>query len=987
MNKMRNQALLLLLAMLSLATFTTSCESEDEPETSIEVGETVKDFVKVTQYEDSKTFQTDVDELVTYALAQRAFRWGYIYFASKGLYDGELFATTPDDWANDSYCNSVAELLYDMINYFAEHETEYSESIQRLEDSGVLTKTNDTRGIGSDVTEFFLSCKKTQVMGRKSVVSVIRQLGWSTNAAKMKQLYDDLPSDLRRGYSNYTKFWEDFSAGNLDARANQVFVNLYNYADMDFGEKCREIGTTPGGNITVAGADLIEKGLSLVIDACPISGEIGYGKDIFGAVEAANGLVSKGDVKGFLKNAAGNLVNYGREGYKLANKLQGIDKIYWADADDLWDAFGKDITTIYTNDILFDQEFENAFDRGEGERFVPQLVRTKDANGQEITLVIMTDEASGQKIIGCVLDKDGNIITNPRIPGQKTITVLDRFTGKRLTKKVKVPADGDVDVEVDLKHYERELEEIPKNGDLRLQKNPLTDEGYGGSYKILIDTNYLYYTCEKDTSSWISARVGTDINYLYVTVTKNNTGKERIGHVTVAATDSKGKVLKTTVLTVKQQAIPEEEKESITLKPSTLVFDGEGGSQVITAYMPSGQSEWQAVANDDCIGWAKVEPYADGVDYKIKVTVNPNNTGKDRSGTGTVSVYERKDSKKASFTATFIIKQTAIQEGAFGEQIIGKWYNAPKSPANIDNVCGFEFTKDGKYTWYDYWVKGTSNSTKLTIVKPEDAKLITGTYSVSGNKITFKPSSGSYSWGYNSEKTFVIELSPGKDVEFSAKEKFSYSGKILQLKKTDGNVPDTYNWKYYKDLWTLDKEQNTSVKINEVNIVAYVKTDTKKNGSGAFDWIESSAINVKDFNYTNKDNDIVHVKGTYNGIIQNQYVFDRDNTKQNLTVEFDLKNASQGPYYWEIANLTVENNVTFNSGNSNNYKSTISIKVPTFKQDSWYSVNMNRYNSGSTNISYSAKLEGKYNNNSYSITESLVEDKSNNIQVDIHYER
>ena len=88
------------------------------------------------------------------------------------------------------------------------------------------------------------------------------------------------------------------------------------------------------------------------------------------------------------------------------------------------------------------------------------------------------------------------------------------------------------------------------------------------------------------TSSWISARVGTDINYLYVTVTKNNTGKERIGHVTVAATDSKGKVLKTTLLTVKQQAIPEEEKESITLKPSTLEFDGEGGSQVITANMP-----------------------------------------------------------------------------------------------------------------------------------------------------------------------------------------------------------------------------------------------------------------------------------------------------------------------------------------------------------------------------------------------------------------
>ena len=657
MNKMRNQALLL-LAMLALAIFTTSCESEDEPEASVEVGETVKDFVKVTQYEDSKTFHTDVDELVTYALAQHAFRWGYIYFASKGFEDCEPFATTPDDWANDPFCNGFAEALYEMINHFMENETKYSESIQRLENSGVLTKANETRDVVSDITEFFLGCKNTQVMGRKSVVSVIRQLGWSTNAAKMKQLFDDLPSNLRQDYSSYTKFWEDFSAGDLDARANQVFVNLYNYADMDFGEKCREIGTTPGGNITVAGADLIEKGLSVAIDVCPISGEIGYGKDIFGACEAVNELVKKGDVKGFLKNAAGNLINYGRDGQKLANKLRGIDKIYWADADDLWNAFGKDLMNIYTNDILFGQEFENAFDRGEGERFVPQLVRTKDANGQEITLVIMTDEASGQKIIGCVLDKDGNIITNPRIPGQKTITVLDRFTGKRLTKKVKVPADGDVDVEVDLKHYERELEEIPKNGDLRLQKNPLTDEGYGGSYKILIDTNYLYYTCEKDTSSWISARVGTDINFLYVTVAKNDTGKERTGHVTVAATDSKGKVLKTTVLTVKQ-TLPPVYEEWVDASPSSLKFDAKGGKKEVEITHSNALNYTLPVIGEELSSWCDLSWKETETGWNIVVEVDPNDTGKERSGTFTVYAANSQENV-----------ERAVKEGVFNKKVV-----------------------------------------------------------------------------------------------------------------------------------------------------------------------------------------------------------------------------------------------------------------------------------------------------------------------------
>lgn len=743
------QALLLMLAMLAMAAFTASCESEDQPESSIDVGETVTDFVKVKQYEDTKTFQTDVDELVTYALAQRAFRWGYIYFASKGLYDGELFATTPDDWANDSYCNSVAELLYDMINYFAEHETEYSESIQRLEDSGVLTKTNDTRGIGSDVTEFFLSCKKTQVMGRKSVVSVIRQLGWSTNAAKMKQLYDDLPSDLRRGYSNYTKFWEDFSAGNLDARANQVFVNLYNYADMDFGEKCREIGTTPGGNITVAGADLIEKGLSLVIDACPISGEIGYGKDIFGAVEAANGLVSKGDVKGFLKNAAGNLVNYGREGYKLANKLQGIDKIYWADADDLWDAFGKDITTIYTNDILFDQEFENAFDRGIDEHFVPQLVRTKDVNGQEITLVIMTDEASGQKIIGCVLDKDGNIITNPRIPGQKTITVLDRYTGKRITKNVKVPADGDVDVEVDLKHYERELEEIPKNGDLRLAYSTLTDEGNGGSYKDLIDTNYLYYTCSTNKEDkWISASVGKDINYLYVTVAKNDTGKERKGYVTVAATDSKGKVLKTTVLTVKQ-TLPPVYEEWVDASPSSLQFDAKGGKQEVVITHSNALNYTMPVIGDDLVGWCDLSWKETETGWNIVVDANPNDTGKERSGTFTVYAANSKENveraaKEGVFdkdvvqSVTVLVKQLADSQAGeeVGEFVYGSVsVNLQKSVFTFTSLIGEVTNNSGGKSWLEF-------HSYSPLSKPWDEyfklNYHTPKTSVSGNNITFE---------------------------------------------------------------------------------------------------------------------------------------------------------------------------------------------------------------------------------------------------------
>ena len=57
------------------------------------------------------------------------------------------------------------------------------------------------------------------------------------------------------------------------------------------------MGITPGKNVTVAGAQLIEKGAALVIDASPMSTQLGYGKDLFGAVKATEDLVTKGDVK------------------------------------------------------------------------------------------------------------------------------------------------------------------------------------------------------------------------------------------------------------------------------------------------------------------------------------------------------------------------------------------------------------------------------------------------------------------------------------------------------------------------------------------------------------------------------------------------------------------------------------------------------------------------------------------------------------------
>ena len=679
--RLRPLNLLLTLAILVItALIPVSCTKEsDTPEPDLKPGDVVTDFKKVTQYSATKQFQTDLDALVTYAFDIRAVRWAYYEMASKG---GEKpFSATPDDMDNNEKCKSGAKNLYDMIDQIVERASQYEEALQRLEDSEVLIRpTATTRGVLSDAWDFITGCKQTQTMGRKSVVTIMRELGWTNDAKKLKEVYDGLPSDLKRGYNNSNDFWRDFSKGNLDSRANQVFVNVYNYADPEFGDKARDLGVTPGKNVTVVGAQLIEKGAALVIDASPMSTQLGYGKDLFSAAKATEDLVTKGEVKGFLQNVAGNLINYGRDAAKLAHQLQGLDIIYWEAADNFWDNFGKDAATIYMNDVAFG-DLEK-----DGAELIPNMVRTRDKNGQEINLLVMVDTQSGKTIISYMFDKDGNIIANPELPGQKQITVVNRNTGKRTTKTVPVKKDEETIVETEFD--EVQLEENPKDGYIEMRPTTLSDQGTGGNYKAMIVTNYLYYTCKTD-DEWVSANVASDVNYLYVRLAKNETGQERKGKVTVSATDSKGKVLKSTVLTV-VQTLPEPTEYWVSATPSAVQFDSDGGKKEVIIEHSNELPYKQVVVGDDLVGWCSLNWKETAVGWNIEIDASPNNKGEERSGSFTViAAYDQKS-------------LDAAVNGNFDPNMAAKTVVIVKQdpPSDIE-VKGIKVVCVGNTTWKD----------------------------------------------------------------------------------------------------------------------------------------------------------------------------------------------------------------------------------------------------------------------------------------------
>lgn len=628
--------ILSLAVLLTMALSFAACSSDDDiekvSEPSLKVGDTVSDFQRAKPTDNTAQFQSDLDAFCTYALDIQAVRMAWCMLLSKGFETEEMWCSTYDD-IEGNVGTLIAEFIFDVIDDVVENAEEYEVAINSLADKGVLEKPNQTRGWIASGANFIYNCRNTQVLGRKSVVAILSHSNMSTDTRKLKELFDLLPSNLREGYTDYALFWNHFSAGKLDARANQVFVNLYTFDAADFGEEARRLKITPGGNITAAGAKLIESGANLVISSLPCANEVGYGVDLYNSVNAASELITKGNVKGFVQTALNNAVNYGPylQNYFQNGKWEGLDLFN----EDEWDlALIQEAISSCLNDGIFTDTFQETFNTGYGERLIPNLVTAHDKNGEEVVLVCMLDQRTGRLTVGFSIDSDGNVVVNPKVPGTQTLTAVDR-KGRRVTKTVVVPEDEPLDVEVEFMDEGLEmLEEYPKNGDLSLRPSSIGFSDLGGVYYTNIVTNYLYYTC-KSEDKWLSASIPTDMNRLNVTCAAYDGKEDRTGHVIVAATDSKGKVLKTVVLNVLQKAkVPTE--YWVSTSPSELEFDVDGGTLETVVDHSYAYNHIGALLSADLAGWADYKWKETSTGWNIVVDAKPNGTGQERSGTITV---------------------------------------------------------------------------------------------------------------------------------------------------------------------------------------------------------------------------------------------------------------------------------------------------------------------------------------------------------------
>lgn len=742
----KTHLMLLALLAMGIAGFFTACEIEETNDGPQEATEDVVNPTKIVHYDGSTQFVNDLETLIDYSCAVYAMRVAYYNIVSNDFKTGEAFVATE----NDINANTTSiYTFYDIAATITAKAQKYEDAFDRMEQEGVLEKANaarETRGFLSDTFSFIFGLKKSQEVGRKSVLAVISQSGWQNNDRRLQELFNQVAPGRREGYTNARQFWADFSEGKLDAKSNQIFQDLYHGDAQNFGLNARDLGFSPTGNMTKTAAELIEKGISVVIDAAPggMAGAMTMGKDLYNTYEATEdvvkhsvkGTLTKEECQRLIKQWASNCINYND---KILNNIDGGK---WDATIDMWDTPGNFLGQEFANIILNDAEgfSEDVFRASFGTWLDEEAITVNDRNGNPIDVVIVQDE-DGKVRVSVKRTDDGSHKVKSDKKKKKTVTAADK-KGHRKTKNVKA---GEKEVEVDLTKVEEENDE-PKDGYIKYSPSSFTFAPEGGTQRIKLTTNYLYYgvTTSVDDGYWLEATPVQGTDEFIITAQPNNSGEDRVGKVIVKATNKKGKVLKWITITASQKTA--EQGVVVKATPATLEFGAEGGTQQ-SALTIEGFKYYGGILDDSAEGWVTLSV---GDDLMFTITVAPNNTGQERIGKVIAYGCNVPEPKYNEITtATILVKQAAAAAASnYDISKVTLTYRCPIDWYGSVDIFGDE--------WSGYYGLGDITVEDVTAVLNGDRITVTGRKKVT-DEITYdNHGKESLKWSTDENITFEI---------------------------------------------------------------------------------------------------------------------------------------------------------------------------------------------------------------------------------------
>lgn len=188
-----------------------------------------------------------------------------------------LAMTDGDKFFNDEVDEDEADSIFSLMEEIIQKGDEYEEALLHLENSKLFNTATPTSlkkglegmGLVKAGKDFLNECKGAGQTVRERTMEVFLSDEVKSDANR-KALYEELPTELRKGAADYKEWWRNFNAGEYDASSGNIF-NAFIAGSSNASEKFRMEtgikGYTNTTNVLKVAPRLLESGFNLIVEA------------------------------------------------------------------------------------------------------------------------------------------------------------------------------------------------------------------------------------------------------------------------------------------------------------------------------------------------------------------------------------------------------------------------------------------------------------------------------------------------------------------------------------------------------------------------------------------------------------------------------------------------------------------------------------------------------------------------------------------------
>ena len=675
----------LLLPVLAL--LMGACEDSDNEE-GTSGNDTAFEALPVTSTVTAKDFKmSDIDALVEMSLKMEGLRVQYAKMMSNGWKD-ELYSGPGEYTDGSKFYDYVADLL--------DNAEQYKAALERLEKDGILTKPTVTRGIMLDFANWCYSLNAPKEVAYERMLTILNKNKVTGNMAAMQALFNSVPEKHKCGMTDAKQWFVNLYHGEYKNKCMSIhdawltvgegdgtgplaeyfdtYAELYDNGPgnprwKDSHEVIKDVAEK-GGTFYVSCVDEVTGGyVSKMIDINDISQET-----IKLAKKIREGKATTSDLKKFAANLGSKYVK-DKAGDLIGEDPGGLERL------------AAEITDYATTHAIEAADEEIAEDLG------MNLYEIQKNTPQGIAVTIIEDVKEGNVTIGFP-DKDGDthIVTKP---GEKNITVVTTG-GERITQKVPEQKPGKVEVEAQPQE---------KKATVKLSPDKVNIVATGGktTVEILSNCPYARFRFNDKEPDWL--KVSRKGKTLTLDAEANTSEQPRSVTFRVDVSFEGKEADANATITVTQAGFKEEnDRPMIEADKTELTFDANGGEQTVKLDVKTYQY-YGGITDDDCEDWITVK--SNGSAVSLTVTVAPNKTGQERTGT----IYAFATNKERVETEKdYVLLPITVKQAAGGQQDNSPQWSIFGTTVNID-LCSYlkgsafyrvvEIGNIGVTTYYD----------------------------------------------------------------------------------------------------------------------------------------------------------------------------------------------------------------------------------------------------------------------------------------------